>query len=276
MACSGTVPGVPVARTPGTGPSSQPAQRPGGPAQRSLGDAPLRSVQRLRLFAICLGLALATFAQNGGSVAADTKLDLIVDPARFLRRSVSLWDPIGSAGQLQDQAYGYLFPMGPFFLLGKWLALPPWVIQRCWESLVLIIAFLGMVRMARLFGIGGFWPRVAAGLGYTLAPRMLSELFSISAELLPVAVLPWVLIPLVRAAADERLSPRRSAARSGLALLLAGGINASATLAVLPAPALFLLTRARGRRRASLIRWWLLAVLLSGLWWLIPLLLLGR
>lgn len=249
------MPRVPVASTPGSGP-------------------PFRSVQRLRLFSVCLGLALATFAQNAGSVAADTKLDLIVDPVRFLRRSLSLWDPIGSAGQLQDQAYGYLFPMGPFFVLGKWLALPPWVIQRSWESLVLIAAFLGTVRLARLLGTAAFWPRVAAGLCYALAPRMLSELFSVSAELLPVAVLPWVLIPLVRASTDG--NPRRAAARSGLALLFAGGINASATLAILPAPALFLLTRARGRRRASLIRWWLLAVLLSCLWWLVPLLVLGR
>jgi arabinofuranan 3-O-arabinosyltransferase len=251
------VPGVPVPSSPGSG--------------HTFG-----SVQRLRLFAVCLGLVVATFAQNAGSVAADTKLDLIVDPARFLRRSLSLWDPVGSAGQLQDQAYGYLFPMGPFFLLGKWLALPPWVIQRCWESLVLIIAFLGVVRLARLLGNQAFWPRVAAGLAYALAPRMLSELFSISAELLPVAVLPWVLVPLVRASADEGCSPRRATARSGVALLFAGGINASATLAILPAPALFLLTRARGPRRAALIRWWLLSVLLTCLWWLLPLLLLGR
>ena len=87
---------------------------------------------------------------------------------------------------------------------------------------------------------------MAAGLAYALAPRMLSELFSISAELLPVAVLPWVLVPLVRASAERGGSPRRAAARSGVALLFAGGINASATLAILPAPALFLLTRARG------------------------------
>ena len=61
-----------------------------------------------------------------------------------------------------------------------------------------------------------------------------------------------------------------------MALLLAGGINASATLAILPVPALWLLSRSRGPRRASLLRWWALAVVLACLWWLVPLLVLGR
>lgn len=244
------------------------------PAARSVPDlrAKYSSVQRLRLFALSLGITLAVFAQNSGSVAADTKLDLIVDPARFLRRSLSLWDPIGSAGQLQDQAYGYLFPMGPFFLIGHWLSLPPWVIQRCWESGVLIVAFIGMVRLARALAVTGFWPQVGSGLAYALAPRMLSELFSISSELLPVAVLPWLVLPLTR----RDLSPRKAAALSGVALLFAGGINASATLAILPAPALYLLTRQRSPRRKALIWWWLLAVLLASLWWAIPLATLGK
>lgn len=231
-------------------------------------------VERLRLTVVGAAIALLVFVQSSGSVAADTKLDLIVDPARFLHRALSLWEPTGNSGQLQDQAYGYLFPMGPFFLLGKVVALPPWVLQRCWESALLIVAFLGIRRLAQLLGVPGFWPPVAAGLAYVLAPRMLTELFSISAELLPVAVLPWVLVPLVRGSTTG--SPRTAALRSGVALLFAGGVNAAATLAILPVPALWLLTRSRGRRRALLIRWWLLAVLLSCLWWLIPLLTLGR
>ncbi|MBV9822402.1 MAG: DUF3367 domain-containing protein, partial [Actinobacteria bacterium] len=245
--------------------------RPGAPEDSVDPSGPVR---RLRLLAVSVALLLLTFAQDSGSAAADTKLDLVIDPARFLGRSLRLWDPNGSAGQLQDQAYGYLFPMGPFFLLGKLAQLPPWVVQRSWESALLIAAFLGVVRLARLLEVAGFWPRVAAGLAYALAPRMLTELFSISSELLPVAVLPWVLVPLVRGSVAG--SPRRAAARSGLALLFAGGINASATLAILPAPALFLLTRPRGPRRAALTRWWLAAVVLSSLWWAVPLLVLGR
>lgn len=232
----------------------------------------LTLTERFRVVVIGTAIALLVLAQNSGSVAADTKLDLVVDPARFLRRAMDLWDPTGNSGQLQDQAYGYLFPMGPFFLLGHWLAFPAWVIQRGWESAILVFAFVGVLKLARALGVAGFWPQAAAGLVYALAPRMLSELFSISAELLPVAVLPWVVLPLT----SSRLTPRRAAGWSGLALLFAGGINASATLAILPVPALYLLTRQRGKDRAALIRWWLLSVGLACLWWAVPLVTLGR
>jgi arabinofuranan 3-O-arabinosyltransferase len=221
-----------------------------------------------------LALTLMTFAQSSGREAADTKLDLLVSPVRFLRNALTMWDPTAAAGQLQDQAYGYLFPMGPFFVLGKLSALSPWVVQRAWESALLVAAFLGLVRLARLLGVPGFWPRVAAGLAYALAPRVLMELGVISSELLPVVVLPWVMIPLVQGAVAG--SPRRAAARSGVALLFASGINASATLAILPVPLLWLLSRGRGPRRRALTLWWIGAVLLACLWWAVPLVLLGR
>jgi arabinofuranan 3-O-arabinosyltransferase len=232
------------------------------------------SVSRLRLALICLALTVLVFLQSPGAEAADTKLDLVVSPGRFLRHAVTMWDPVAGGGQLQDQAYGYLFPMGPFFLLGKLAAVSPWVLQRAWESLVLVTAFLGIVRLSRLLGVAGFWPRVAAGLSYAMAPRMVMELGVISSELLPVALLPWMLIPLVKASSTG--SPRRAAALSGLALLCVGGINASATLAVLPVPALWLLTRSAGPRRRALASWWLIAVMLASLWWTVPLLLLGK
>lgn len=222
---------------------------------------------------ICLALVVLSFAQSTGNTAADTKIDLVTDPGRFLAKALKLWDPSGNAGQLQNQAYGYLFPVGPFFLLCHWTGLQPWAAQRLWASTLLVLAFLGMVWLARLLGVTGFWAPVAAGLVYALAPQVLAELFSISAGLTPTVALPWVLLPLVRGA--ERGSVRRAAALSGLALLFAGGTNAAATLAILPAPALWLLTRQRGPRRAGLIRNWVLAVLLASAWWTIPLLLFG-
>jgi len=232
------------------------------------------SVFRLRLAAVSLGLVLMTFWQSTGDTAADTKFDLVISPLRFLGRAVRLWDPITNAGVLQNQAYGYLFPIGPFFAGASGLGFPPWMMQRSWQSALLIAAFLGVVRLARLVGVVGFWPRVAAGLTYALAPRMLSELSAISSELMPVAALPWVLIPLVSGARAG--SPRRAAARSGVAFIFAGAVNAGASLAILPLPALWLLTRQRGPRRAALMRWWLFAIGLASLWWMVPLLLLGR
>lgn len=232
------------------------------------------AVERLRLSVIMLGLTLAVFGQSAGNTATDTKFDLVISPLRFLGRALRLWDPIGNAGQLQNQAYGYLFPMGPFFAVLHAVGLQPWEIQRAWESALVCTAFLGSYLLARRMGVDRFWPAVGTGLVYALAPRTLSELTTISSELMPVAALPWMVLPLVSAA--ERGSPRRAAARSGVAVLFAGAVNAAATLAVLPVPALFLLLRARGRRQWALIRWWVAAVVLATLWWVVPLVTLGK
>jgi arabinofuranan 3-O-arabinosyltransferase len=233
-----------------------------------------RSLERLWLATTMLALALAVFSQSAGNAAADTKLDLVVSPLRFLGRALRLWDPTGNAGQLQNQAYGYLFPIGPFYAVLHAMGVAPWEMQRAFESVLVALAFLGTYRLSRRMGVDAFWPALGAGLVYALAPRVLSELTSISAELMPVAVLPWVMIPLVDGAAGG--SPRRAAARSGVALLFAGGVNAAATVAILPVPALWLLTRARGSRRNALAGWWALAVALACAWWALPLVLLGR
>jgi arabinofuranan 3-O-arabinosyltransferase len=236
--------------------------------------APGRTQHRMRLLAVCVLLTALSFQQQPGRIAPDTKLDLVVDPVRFLGRALHLWEPLGFFGQVQNQAYGYLFPMGPFFALGRLAQLPPWVVQRLWVSALLCAAFLGVVRLARLLGVGSPATRLVAGLAYALAPRMVTVLGAASIEALPMATAPWVLVPLVGAAALR--SPRRAAAWSGVAILCTGGVNAAATLAVLPLPALWLLTRAPGSGRNRLIAWWAVAVPLATAWWVVPLLLLGR
>ena len=169
--------------------------------------------------------------------------------------------------------------MGPFFYLGKLAALQPWVIQRLWISAVAVAAFLGLVRLAGRLGIGTPWTRVAAGCAYALSPAGLTLLGGLSAEFLPAAMLPWILIPLVDATRGGRRGP--AAARSAAAVGLCGGMNAAATLAVLIPAVLYVLTvsgSAAGRPvpRWRILGWWCPAVLVATWWWVFPLALLAR
>ncbi|GLX04488.1 alpha-(1-_3)-arabinofuranosyltransferase family protein [Microbispora sp. NBRC 16548] len=243
-----------------------PADRPGPPGRA------LR--HRLRLLAGCLLLAAVAFNTAPGAVISETKLDMAVNPLGFLSRALHLWDP-AYFGHLQNQAYGYLFPMGPFYVLFRAMDMPAWDIQRLWMSLVLCAAFLGTERLARAMGIGSPGTRILGALAYALAPHALALIGINSSEFQPSAVLPWVLLPLVHGT-REGASPRRAAALSAAAFLFAGGVNAAAELAVLVVPLVYLLSRRQGGRTWALLGWWLLFVGLVSMWWLVPLLLLGR
>ena len=231
-------------------------------------------MQRLRLAAVSLLLVVTAFHQSPGRIGNDTKLDLTADPGRFLRRSLDLWDPSAAFGRLQNQAYGYLFPMGPFHALGKAIGMPAWVVQRSWMALLLVVAFLGVVRLATSLGLGSPTTRILGGLAYALSPRVLTLLGGNSAELWPMAVLPWVLVPLVGPDAERR--PRGAAMRSGVAVLCMGAANATTVLALLPLPALFLLPGLRRSAGRHLAAWWAVAVSLACAWWFVPLVLQAR
>lgn len=75
-------------------------------------------------------LGLISFFQPLGYIAADTKHDLLANPGRFLAGAQSAWTDTFTLGQLQNQAYGYLFPHGAFFWLFD--ALPDAFTQRLW------------------------------------------------------------------------------------------------------------------------------------------------
>ncbi|HST66529.1 MAG TPA: alpha-(1-_3)-arabinofuranosyltransferase family protein [Mycobacteriales bacterium] len=237
-------------------------------------DAAPAPIRRLRVAAAVLALIALAFSQAPGRLIGDTKSDLVLDPGGFLRRALEAWDPQQAFGQVANQSYGYLWPMGPFFWAGHAAGLPGWVVQRGWWSLLLVVAFLGAYRLGGALGIGTPATRLVAALAYALSPRVLSVLGTISVEAWPGAVLPWVLLPLV-GGARGRLSPRRAAALSGIAVLCLGGVNAAATAAVLLLPLLYLLTRPRPVRGA-LLAWWVPVTVLACAWWALPLLVLGR
>ncbi|RZS44767.1 arabinofuranan 3-O-arabinosyltransferase [Herbihabitans rhizosphaerae] len=223
---------------------------------------------------IMLALIVVSLAQRPGKITFDTKLDLAVDPLAFLGRALHLWNPTATAGELQNQAYGYLFPIGPFFALFQGVGVPIWLAQRLWCALLLCLAFYGMLRLARAMGIGSEPARYVGALGYALAPRMLTEIGPLSSEMLPAVALPWVMLPLVRAGVIG--SPRRAAGLSALAVLCMGGVNGAMVVMALVLPGLWLLTRRWSREHVKLVLWWVTLVTAACLWWILPLLLLGE
>ncbi|MEU8299093.1 alpha-(1-_3)-arabinofuranosyltransferase [Micromonospora sp. NPDC048909] len=249
-------------------------QAPGRPELAERPENTSRTVWHLRLVAVCLGLSALAFLQDPGMIVIDTKVDLAIDPAGWLTRALHVWDPDGTFGQLQNQAYGYLWPMGPFFLVGKLLALPAWVVQRLWWALLMTVACTGVVRLAERLHIGTPWARMLAGVAFALSPRLVTELGPISVEAWPSALAPWVLVPLVGLA--EGASVRRAVTRSALVVACAGGVNATAVLAVVPLAGLWLVGLHPAWLRIRALVAWGLAVAAATAWWLVPLLLLGR
>ena len=167
------------------------------------------------LVAACLLLVGLAFVQAPGFLVPDTKFDLVDgDPGDFLGRALHLWDAEGAFGQLQNQAYGYLWPMGPFFARRqRWSTCPAgwssgcgWAWSWRWPS-------PAPARWPARSASGPTSRAWSAGFAFALSPRMLTTLGPISIEAWPSALAPWVLLPLVDGSSAG--SPRRAAALSG-------------------------------------------------------------
>jgi arabinofuranan 3-O-arabinosyltransferase len=221
-----------------------------------------------------VSLVLA-FAQSPGKISPDTKLDLTANPLRFLARAFNLWNSELPFGQAQNQAYGYLFPHGTFFLLGDFLGLPGWVTQRLWWALLLTVGFWGLLRVAEALGIGSPGSRVIAAAAFALSPRVLTTIGAISSETLPMMLAPWVLLPVILALRGEG-SVRVLAARSALALALMGAVNAVATLTGCLAALVWWACHRPNRLWLRFTAWWALCSLLAVTWWVVALVMLGR
>ena len=216
---------------------------------------------------------LVTMVQAPGLIIDDTKLPVLVAPWSFMKSSLHLWSQTVASGSVQETTYGYLFPMAPFFALTHLLHIPTWCAERMWLALLLTVGAWGVVRVAEALGIGKRWARVLGGLAYCAAPIVVTWAAS-SATLLAVMLMPWLLHPLILGARGG--SPRRAAARSGVAVALMGGVNATVVFAVLPVGVVWLITRAPGPRRRALAIWWLVALGLATFWWIVPTYLQGK
>jgi arabinofuranan 3-O-arabinosyltransferase len=243
------------------------------PASGVTGSSVGRRLTRTARWTILVWLvSLAVFALNSrGQIYFDTKLGVDIDPLGFYARLWHLWNPTEWFGTLQDQYIGYAFPMAPFYLAGQLLKVPVWLIERLWLSLLVATGFAGLVKLAEAVRIGTDRSRVVAGLAFALWPTFTIVIGSTSAGILPGLLAPWAVLPLVKVTESGSLT--RAAARSGAAVLLMGGVNATSTLYPLILPAMFILAQSRGWRRVKMAALWIAAVLVATAWWLVPLVL---
>lgn len=243
---------------------------------KALGDrrAPTSTGVRAATLGLYLLFTAMSLLQAPGSTTYDTRAELTERPGDFLASAFTLWHPESNFGEFQNQAYGYLFPQGTWFVLTDLLGVPDWVSQRLWSALVLIVAVEGTRRVARAIGIAPATALVA-GVVYGFAPRFLGTVSVITGETLPGALLPWVVLPVVLAISG-RLVPWRAAVLSGAAVVCMGGVNAVENAGSLP---LAIVLVVWGVRRRALSRrfavGWAAAVGLASTWWALPLLVLA-
>ena len=217
---------------------------------------------------VCL---ILSFAQSWGLIEDDTHLPLIMAPLKFIAWSLHISNQQLFGGSVYQT--GLMFPMGVFFAITNLLHVPTWCAERIWLAALLTIGFWGLVRVAEALGIGTRSARILGGVAYCVAPIVVTWAQT-SADLLAVVFLPWMLLPLI--AGSRQGSPRRAAARSGVAVALMGGTNAAVIFTTFPIALIWLGTRTRGPRRRQLCLWWFVAVGLAAFWWLVSAALVGK
>jgi len=261
-------------------PEPQPSSS--GPTDRTTGSggslyARLRSPSALRAWVDYLALAVIAFvpmvAAQPGVVTDDTKTYLYLDPGRYVRQAVSVWDPHVGLGTVTHENIGYLLPMGPFYWAMAELHVPLWVAQRLWMGCLLYAAGAGALYLCRVLGLSGAGRYVAA-LAYMFTPYVLQYSGRISVILMPWAGLPWMLAFVVLAL---RKGGWRYPALFALVVALVSGINASSILYVGIAPALWLPYAVLVARESTWRKAWGVAWKVAGLtflvsvWWAVGL-----
>ena len=229
-----------------------------------------------------LGFLVALW-QRPGWATTDTKIDLHVDPVRFLGDAASTWTPTTDLGDVHSAQYGgYLWPMGPFYAALRELGVAPWLTQRLWLGLLLAIAAWGMLRLLDvLAGRPRGVAHLVATAFFVLNPYTVFNTGRATSALIAYAALPWLLIVVhrgVRAVRGWRdVRGWWWAAAFALILTSTGaGINAAVVGWMLVGPLVLLLYEpaiAAVRWRDSgnfLLRLGVLGGLAS-LWWIVPL-----
>lgn len=151
--------------------------------------------RRAQLLVVSAIVVVGCFLQAPGRLVRDTKLDLVIDPVGFLGRTLHLWDPSASFGQLQNQAVGYLFPIGPYFAIGHALGIPDGSSSERGSRHCSSSASGERCGCSRPWASGPPGPAAPGAAAYGLSPSILTLVGFQSGAELPHALLPWALLP---------------------------------------------------------------------------------
>ena len=239
--------------------------------------ARLRSPGAFRAWVDYLMLAIVALVPmviaQPGVVTDDTKTYLYLDPGRYIRQAISLWDPHVGLGTVTHENIGYLLPMGPFYWVLAELHVPLWEAQRLWMGCLLFAAGAGALYLCRVLGLSGPG-RYVTSLAFMFTPYVLQYSGRISVILMPWAGLPWMIAFVILAL---RRGGWRYPALFALVVALVSGINASSILYVGIAPALWLPYAVLVARDSTWRKAWGVAWKVAGLtifvslWWAIGL-----
>ena len=227
-----------------------------------------------------LALVIA-FWQRPGLATSDTKIDLHVDPLRFLGDVASVWTPTNGLGEVHSAQYGgYLWPMGPFFALFHELGISPWVVQRLWFALVLFLAAWGLLRLLdELIGRPRGIVHLVATAFFIINPYTVVFTARTTITLWGYAALPWLLLAVHRGVRTQRgwRAWWWPAAFALMFMSTGGGVNAAVVFYMAVGPVLLMIYEpamghVRWRDAGAFFGRAVLLSLLASLWWISALL----
>ena len=164
-------------------------------------------IARMRTLVVALLVAVIAIRSSVSQPLSAAAARVAADPGAAVRHAADGWTAAGTLGGGSAQGIREL-PLAAYYWLGAEIGWSPEVLQILWRVLVLVLAVVGAVRLAR--GLGGGRPRdpeldeaaeswspwVAAalfGAGVVLVPTLVQS----PMDGLAAATLPWIVAPLL-------------------------------------------------------------------------------
>jgi arabinofuranan 3-O-arabinosyltransferase len=263
-----------------------------GVAERSAHGRVRRLIRRDREFPqpsslIVVGMWALSYAvafiQRPGRTFTDTRIELSLDPVRFLHNVAAVWSSTEDLGHVQSgQFVGYLAPMAPWYAFAHTIGIPTWVAERLWLGTLLGLAGWGVVRlMETLLGRRAGVAHAVAGALFIANPYVVVAISRATVVLLAYAALPWLLV-LTHKGVRNPSSWRRPAIVGLIFAFTGGGVNAALLFWIALAPIalvlyeVLVLRAVSWRASAAFAARSCVCVVIGSLWWVVPVLLQTR